>query len=128
MCNTYVHRSKAYASSLSLFLIGGGFGGDILLPAPFYRALGRGIAYNLVNKWPSGIVPYDISPITSKKHASSNFRIESVRYKSYGYYASLPKFHAYDSAAGRKVLRKLSSRFHIDFIATRLEFFLNVIN
>lgn len=40
---------------------------DILLPGTSTNSQTRGIAYNVVNKWPSGVIPYDISAITSKK-------------------------------------------------------------
>jgi len=31
--------------------------------------MSRGVAYNLANRWPSGIIPYDISAIIGEKHS-----------------------------------------------------------
>jgi hypothetical protein len=39
----------------------------MLFPKISSENLSRGIAYNQVNKWPSGIIPYDISAIISEK-------------------------------------------------------------
>ncbi|CAF4969265.1 unnamed protein product, partial [Rotaria sp. Silwood1] len=41
------------------------FGDDILVPGPKSNAMNRGVAYNVANKWPNGIVPYDLSRITN---------------------------------------------------------------
>ncbi|CAF1122162.1 unnamed protein product [Rotaria sordida] len=38
---------------------------DILVPGPKSNVMNRGVAYNFANKWPYGIVPYDMSPITN---------------------------------------------------------------
>jgi hypothetical protein len=39
-------------------------------------SISRGVAVNSVNKWPSGIIPYDISNIISKKHSYNLTTIE----------------------------------------------------
>ncbi len=44
--------------------LGGGFEGDMLLPP---KTSTRGVAINgAIRRWPNGIIPYDISAITSK--------------------------------------------------------------
>ncbi|CAF3050423.1 unnamed protein product [Rotaria sp. Silwood2] len=44
---------------------GKAFEDDILIPGPKSDAMTRGVAYNIANKWPNGIVPYDLSRITN---------------------------------------------------------------
>jgi hypothetical protein len=43
--------------------LGGVYGDDMLFPNLPSKSMNRGVAYNQVNKWPSGIIPYDISAI-----------------------------------------------------------------
>ncbi|CAF1543449.1 unnamed protein product [Adineta steineri] len=64
---------KALASSIhhtriSPEVLGGGYGGDMLFPNLPSKSMNRGVAYAEVNKWPSGIIPYDMSAITSFRH------------------------------------------------------------
>ena len=66
-------------SSSSFFLffsIDSTFGDDMLFPNIPSKSMNRGVAYNQVNKWPSGIVPYDISAITGEKHSFNLTKIE----------------------------------------------------
>ncbi|UJR17169.1 hypothetical protein I4U23_004065 [Adineta vaga] len=55
--------------------IGNGFGDDMLFPMPLNSMSYRGVAYNQVNKWPNGIIPYDISAITN---ATDRLTIENA--------------------------------------------------
>jgi hypothetical protein len=41
----------------------------MLFPYRSSETMSRGVAFNQVNKWPSGIIPYDISAIISEKHS-----------------------------------------------------------
>ncbi|CAF1486185.1 unnamed protein product [Adineta steineri] len=61
---------KALASSIhhtriSPEELGGGYGGDMLFPNLPSKSMNRGVAYAEVNKWPSGIIPYNMSAITN---------------------------------------------------------------
>jgi hypothetical protein len=57
--------SSIHHARISLEELGGGYGGDMLFPNLPSKSMSRGVAYNQVNKWPSGIIPYDISAITN---------------------------------------------------------------
>jgi hypothetical protein len=41
----------------------------MLFPNVSSGSMSRGVAYNIANRWPSGIIPYDISAIISEKHS-----------------------------------------------------------
>ena len=48
-------------------LLGGGFEGDMIFPDGFNPTdSARGVAISGNRKWPNGIIPYDISAITSE--------------------------------------------------------------
>jgi len=50
----------------------------MLFPNVSSGSMSRGVAYNLANKWPSGIIPYDISAIISEKHSFNLIRDEQI--------------------------------------------------
>jgi hypothetical protein len=41
----------------------------MLFPNVLSGSMSRGVAYKLADKWPSGIIPYDISAIIGEKHS-----------------------------------------------------------
>ncbi|CAF1480147.1 unnamed protein product [Adineta steineri] len=57
--------SSIHHTRISPEELGGGYGGDMLFPNLPSKSMNRGVAYDEVNKWPSGIIPYDISAITN---------------------------------------------------------------
>jgi len=50
----------------------------MLFPNVSSGSMSRGVAYNLANRWPSGIIPYDISAIISKKHSFNSILDEQI--------------------------------------------------